>query len=150
MPLILAGTKSSHAIAACLLFRDYELHLQIEFAPVDNYKRAQVLQWMFFEQYSHEPYLAVARFICRFLPADHKRREELPRLLERGYQALDVMEKHLSANNYFVDNAYSIADIALFAYTQPAAEAGFDLSRYSAINEWMQRVETQERFVAMQ
>ena len=120
------------------------------FLPTDQFERAQVLQWMFFEQYSHEPYLAVARFICRFLAADHPRREELPRLHERGYQTLQVMEKHLSNRDYFVGEAYSIADIALFAYTQPAAEGGFDLSKYSAIQQWLQRVMAQQHFVAME
>ena len=83
--------------------------------PSERLARAQVLQWMFFEQYSHEPYIAVARFICSMLPPQHPRREELPRLLERGHQALLVMEQHLSRCTYFVNDSYTIADIALYA-----------------------------------
>lgn len=71
------------------------------YLPSDSWQRAQALQWLFFEQYSHEPYIAVARFVAKWLPADHPRRAELPKLRERGYQALDVMEKHLSANAFF-------------------------------------------------
>jgi glutathione S-transferase len=117
--------------------------------PSARLARAQVLQWMFFEQYSHEPYVAVARWIQAFLPPDSPRRAELPRLHERGYQALDVMEKHLETREFFVGERYSIADIALFAYTYPAADGGFDLSRYAAINAWLARVKAQPGYVEM-
>lgn len=117
--------------------------------PDDRWLRAQVLQWLFFEQYSHEPYIAVARFICLFLPADHARRSELPRLHERGAQALAVMETHLQGREFFVDGGYSIADIALFAYTHAAADGGFDLSAYPAIRTWLDRVRDQPGFVAL-
>jgi glutathione S-transferase len=118
--------------------------------PSDRWLRAQTLQWLFFEQYSHEPYVAVARFICLWLAADHARRAELPRLLDRGDQALTVMEKHLAGREYLVDSGYGIADIALFAYTHAAADGGFDLSRYPAIEAWLERVRAQPRFVPMQ
>jgi glutathione S-transferase len=118
--------------------------------PADRWLRAQTLQWLFFEQYSHEPYVAVARFICLWLPADHARRAELPRLLDRGDQALAVMEKHLAGREFFVDSGYGIADIALFAYTHAAADGGFDLSRYRAVEAWLERVRAQPRFVPMQ
>ncbi len=117
--------------------------------PADRWRRAQVLQWLFFEQYSHEPYVAVARFICRFLPADHPRRGELPRLIERGRQALDVMERQLATREFMVDGGYSIADIALFAYTHAAADGGFDLAPYPAIRAWLDRVRAQPGFVPM-
>ncbi len=117
--------------------------------PIDPWQRAQLLQWLFFEQYSHEPCIAVARFICVFLPVDHARRSELPRLHERGAQALSVMEQHLRARQFFVDSGYSVADIALFAYTHAAADGGFDLSLYPAINAWLERVRGQPGFVAM-
>ena len=113
------------------------------FWPEDKFLRAQVLQWLFFEQYSHEPYIAVARFIKKFLPAEHPRQQEIPRLHERGYSALDVMEKHLAIHNYFVGGIYSIADIALYAYTHTAHDGGFDLSHYPAIKAWLQRVAAQ-------
>lgn len=118
--------------------------------PADRWQRAQMLQWLFFEQYSHEPTVAVARFICLWLPEEHPRRAELPRLRERGYQALDVMEQHLVANAFFVDSGYSVADIALFAYTHAAAEGGFDLAPYPAITAWLARVRSQPRFVEQQ
>lgn len=119
------------------------------FLPSEKLARAQVLQWLFFEQYSHEPYIAVARFICKFLPADHPRRAELPRLLERGNQALAVMETHLATRSFFVDERYSITDIALFAYTHEADVGGFELSRYPAVSRWLERVAKQPRFFPM-
>jgi glutathione S-transferase len=119
------------------------------FWPQQRRARAAVLQWMFFEQYSHEPYIAVARFICAGLPADHARRSELPRLLERGVQALAVMEQHLAQRQFFVAEAYSIADIALYAYTHAAGDGGFELQRFPAIRAWLARVEQQANFVRM-
>jgi glutathione S-transferase len=115
--------------------------------PEDSWQRAQVLQWLFFEQYSHEPYIAVARFISRWLPADHPRRAELPRLRERGQQALSVMEQHLERHKFFVDAGYGVADIALYAYTHEAEVGGFDLAAYPAVRAWLARVEEQPRFV---
>ncbi len=101
--------------------------------------RAQILQWMFFEQYSHEPYVAVCRYILQHLPPDNPRYATLPDLRTRGYAALDVMEQHLEKHAFFVGDAYSIADIALFAYTHVADEGGFDLSNYPAIGAWFDR-----------
>jgi glutathione S-transferase len=119
------------------------------FMPTEKLARAQVLQWMFFEQYSHEPYIAVARFICKFLPTDHARRAELPRLFERGNQALGVMEKHLMTRTFFVGERYSIADIALFAYTHEAHIGGFDLAAFPAVSRWLDRVAQQPKFFPM-
>jgi glutathione S-transferase len=113
------------------------------FLATERWQRAQTMQWLFFEQYSHEPSVAVARFICRWLPADHARREDLPRLLERGGQAFDVMEKHLAGHAFFSGDRYGIADIALYAYTHCAEEGGFELSRWPRIGEWLARVEAQ-------
>jgi glutathione S-transferase len=112
------------------------------YLPQDRWQRAQTMQWLFFEQYSHEPYLAVARFIMKFLPEDHPRRAELPRLHERGYAALDVMEKRLASQRFFSGD-YGIADIALYAYTHVADEGGFDLARYPAVRAWLARVRSQ-------
>ena len=117
------------------------------YLPDDRWLRAQTLQWLFFEQYSHEPYIAVARFVAKWLPADHPRQAELPRLRERGYQALDVMEKQLATQDFFVESGYGIADIALYAYTHEAAIGGFDLGAYPRIRSWLARVEAQPRFV---
>jgi glutathione S-transferase len=117
--------------------------------PAGRLERARVLQWMFFEQYSHEPYVAVARAILRYQPPDSPRRSELPRLLERGGRALAVMERHLESEPFFVDARYSIADIALYAYTHCAADGGFDLSAYPAVGAWLERVKAQPRHVPM-
>jgi glutathione S-transferase len=110
------------------------------FLPVDRFERAQVLQWLFFEQYSHEPNIATTRYIVTHLPADSPRRAELPRRRELGYAALDVMERHLARTDFFVGSRYTIADIALYAYTHVAEEGGFELSRYPAIGSWLARV----------
>jgi glutathione S-transferase len=119
------------------------------FWPQHNRARAEVLQWMFFEQYSHEPYIAVARSICVLLPPGHARRSELPRLHERGAQALAVMDKHLAGRTFMVEDSYSIADIALYAYTHAAGEGGFELQHYPAIGEWLTRVQAQPHFLCM-
>ena len=120
-----------------------------ELLPAGRLERARVLQWMFFEQYSHEPYVAVARAIVRYQPPDSPRRAELPRLLERGAQALAVMEQHLAREPFFVGARYSIADIALYAYTHCAADGGFDLGAYAAIGRWLDRVKSRPRHVPM-
>lgn len=115
--------------------------------PSDRLERARALQWLFFEQYSHEPYVAVARFIAKFLAVDHPRQAELPRLHERGYAALDVLEKQLQSRKFVLDSGYSIADIALFAYTHTAADGGFDLQRYPNILAWLARVRATPGFI---
>jgi len=119
------------------------------YLPTTSWDRARTLQWMFFEQYSHEPCIAVARFICRWLPEDHERRAELPRLRERGAQALDVMEEHLSREPFFSGGAFGVADIALFAYTHCAADGGFDLSRWPLVGTWLERVRARPGFSPM-
>jgi len=119
------------------------------YLPKDSWQRSQALSWMFFEQYSHEPHVAVARFIRGWLPPDSPRRAELPRLLERGEQALAVMEKHLAAAPWFTGAQYGIADIALFAYTDCAADGGFDLSGFPNVSSWLARVRATPGFVPM-
>jgi len=115
----------------------------------DSWQRAQTLAWMFFEQYSHEPYVAVARFICGWTPLDSPRRAELPKLRERSRQALAVMEQHLSASAWFSGAAYGIADTALFAYTHCAEDGGVALAPFARIRGWLDRVRAQPGFVAM-
>ena len=117
--------------------------------PTERLQRARVLQWMFFEQYSHEPYIAVARYILHYLPPDTPRRADLPRLHERGYQALGVMEQHLAREPYFAAGRYTIADIALYAYTHCAADGGFQLERFPALERWLGRVREQPGHVPM-
>jgi glutathione S-transferase len=119
------------------------------YLPSDTWERAQALSWMFFEQYSHEPYIAVARFICGWTPIDSPRRADLPRLRERGHQALAVMERHLSSAPWFTGQQYGVADIALFAYTCVADHGGIDLARYPAIRDWLARVAQTPGFVSL-
>ncbi len=110
------------------------------FLPADHWLRAQTLQWMFFEQYSHEPCIAVARFIRGWLPHDHPRQAEVPALLQKGVQALSVMEQHLAGRDWFVGDSYGLADIALYAYTHCAGDGGFELSTFPNICAWLGRV----------
>jgi len=119
------------------------------FLPADAWQRAQALSWLFFEQYSHEPYIAVARFIRGWTPPDSPRRAELPRLHERGAQALAVMERHLERAPWFTGPDYGVADIALFAYTHCAEDGGFDLSAWPRIAGWLARVRTTPGFLPM-
>lgn len=115
----------------------------------DAWQRAQTLSWMFFEQYSHEPYVAVARFICGWTPADSPRRAELANLREQGHRALAVMEKHLATNPWFSGSDYGIADIALFGYTHCASDGGIELAGCPAVCAWLDRVRAEPGFVPM-
>jgi glutathione S-transferase len=114
--------------------------------PEDRLERARVLQWMFFEQYSHEPYIAVVRYWHHIGVAD-ARREEVAWRREQGYAAFGVMEGRLARCDYFVGGRYSIADIALYAYTHVAHEGGFDLTPYAATRAWLDRVRAQPRHI---
>ncbi len=115
--------------------------------PEDRLQRAQVLQWMFFEQYSHEPYVATPRFILKHLPPDSPRRAELPDRLRRGREALGVMETHLAGRSHFVGERCTIADIALYAYTHVAHEGQLDLTPYPNVRAWLERMPREPRYV---
>lgn len=115
----------------------------------DRYERANVLHWMFFEQYSHEPYIATSRFIVRYLGNPADRADDLESKRVAGYRALDLMERRFGNTTFVANDAYSIADIALFAYTHVAYEGGFDLSGYTGINAWMERIRARPNFVPM-
>ncbi len=117
--------------------------------PGEPFARAQVLQWMFFEQYSHEPYVATPRFIMRHFAADSPRRAELPQRQARGREALAVMERHLQGHSYFVAERYTIADIALYGYTHVAEDGGLALEPYPAVRGWLARVAGQPRYVGL-
>ncbi len=119
------------------------------FLPAERLAHARVLQWLFFEQYSHEPYVATPRFIVRHLAADHPSRAELPKRLERGRAALAVMEGHLATHRYFVGERYSVADIALYAYTHVAEDGGLELAPCPGIRAWLARVAAQPRYVGL-
>lgn len=120
-----------------------------EYLPASRYERARVLQWQFFEQYSHEPYIATSRYILRYLGRPPEEERRLQEKSAPGYRALDVMERHLSSRRFFVGDRYTIADITLYAYTHVAHEGGFDLSKYSNIRAWFGRVENQPGHVGM-
>jgi len=117
--------------------------------PDDRLARAQVLQWLFFEQYSHEPYIAVARFLRKFHPDPAAQRPLADSKMNGGYRALEVMEGTLKDSSFFVGGRYTIADIALYAYTHVAHEGGFDLERFPAVRAWLARVQTQPGYVGM-
>src|SRR5882672_6461341 len=110
--------------------------------PADKFARAQMLQWMFFEQYSHEPYIAVARFWMVFASKEQLRAKEhlIPEWHAKGNAALAVMNDHLKQNKWFAADHYSLADIALYAYTHCAEEGGFELKKFPAVCDWLSRI----------
>jgi glutathione S-transferase len=120
--------------------------------PDSAWDRAQMLQWLFFEQYSHEPYIAVARYWLHFAkPEDlEKKRHLVPEWHARGKAALGVMEGHLGTHDWFAGRRYSIADIALYGYTHCAADGGFDLSEFPAVSAWISRVAAQPGYVRLE
>lgn len=117
------------------------------FVPDDRLGRARALQWMFFEQYSHEPFIATVRFWC-FSGQAEARAREIEERRPRGYDALGVMESHLASHDFFVDD-YSVADIALYAYTHVAHEGGFDLAAFPSVRGWLERVAAQPGHAAI-
>jgi glutathione S-transferase len=110
------------------------------FVPEGRYERAQMLQWMFFEQYEHEPALAVVRFWLAYSGRPEAFAGRLEERTAAGYRALDAMERYLDGRRFFVGDGLSLADIALYAYTHVAREGDFDLERYPAIRGWLDRV----------
>jgi glutathione S-transferase len=120
------------------------------FVPDDPFERAQVLQWMFFEQYDHEPAIAVVRFWLAY--SGRPREEFADRLDERvaaGYRALDALGRHLDGRTWLVGDGMTLADIALYAYTHVAGEGGFELERYPAIGAWLERVASEPGHVSI-
>ncbi len=118
----------------------YYLAEGTEFLPTDPWERALVMQWLFFEQYSHEPNIATVRFWISILNLAAQKRAEIATKQALGDAALAVMERQLSTSDYFVGDRYSIADIALYAYTHVAHEGNFDLSKFPAILAWCARI----------
>lgn len=111
-----------------------------DYFPDDLWQQATTLQWMFFEQYSHEPYVAVARSIQHDPRADAAKKKQIPTLIERGHSALSVMEQHLSSSEWFTGDQYGIADMALYAYTHVAPDGGISLQNYPAIKHWLSQI----------
>ncbi|MFB2977577.1 glutathione S-transferase family protein [Microseira sp. BLCC-F43] len=127
----------------------FYLSADTDFFPNDVFEKSQVLQWLFFEQYSHEPFIATSRYWISILGKAEEYRESLKQKREPGYAALAVMEKHLTDRNFFVAERYTIADIGLFAYTHVAHEGEFDLSGFPAIQAWIKRVQAQPRHISI-
>jgi glutathione S-transferase len=119
-----------------------------KFLPNDKRQWALAFQWMFFEQYSHEPYIATSRFLLQHRPDTPERAATLASKRDGGRAALKVMEQHLAKQDFFVED-YSIADIALFAYTHVSHEGGFPLDDFPKIRTWIERVKTQPGFITM-
>ena len=115
--------------------------------PVERLAQAQVLKWMFFEQYSHEPYIAVARFIRHYQGMPAERLEEFKSKQAGGIKALNTMEQQLSQHHFIAGEKPSIADIALFAYTHVAADGGFELAPYTGIRDWIDRITRMPGFI---
>ncbi|MGF1680270.1 glutathione S-transferase family protein [Photobacterium minamisatsumaniensis] len=117
--------------------------------PQDNYQKAKVMEWLFFEQYSHEPYIAVARFIAKYLGMPEERKAEYQALQEGGNKALLMMEKQLQQTSYLAGESLTIADISLYAYTHVAHEGGFSLECYPAIARWINDIASHPDYVGM-
>ncbi|WP_371377154.1 glutathione S-transferase family protein [Thalassotalea aquiviva] len=117
-----------------------------ELVPKDPWLFAQVLRWQFFEQYYHEPNIAVARYIKLYLDSPQDRQQELKQKQQQSYHALDVMEQHLADKTFLVNEQYTVADISLYAYTHVAYEGGVDIKNYPAIKAWLSRVEQQPNY----
>ena len=147
VPLIVLddGTPISESNAIiCYLARGSSLR------PTDPIAEAQMLSWMFFEQYSHEPYIATTRYWLHVLEDPEGYAARIEQNTPLGYAALGVMEKRLREADFLVGDEYSLADIALYAYTHVADEGGFDLEAYPAIRSWLDRVRDQPRYVPME
>ncbi|MFK8047291.1 MAG: glutathione S-transferase family protein [Halioglobus sp.] len=135
--------SESNAILNYLAFKS-------DLLPDDQFDLAKVQQWQFFEQYSHEPYIAVARFIAKYLGLPDERRGDYESKQEGGHKALSVMEAQLSETEYLVGSRLSTADISLYGYTHVADEGGFDLSLYPAVHSWLDRIRNHPRYIGME
>lgn len=122
---------------------------ETQYMAMDHFDKSLTYQWLFWEQYSHETAIAVARYSMLYLGNTEKEDPRLPQLWEKGYKALSVMEDHLKDKDFFVADRYSIADIALFAYTHVAHQGGFDLGAYPNVRAWIERVKAQPRWKSM-
>ncbi|MFA9420638.1 MAG: glutathione S-transferase family protein [Gammaproteobacteria bacterium] len=146
IPLLVTDKGECLAESNAILFY---LARNSDLLPGDALHQARVLQWQFFEQYSHEPYIAVARFIARYLGMPEHRKAEYESKQAGGNQALAIMEDKLKTSSFLVGNECTIADISLYAYTHVADEGGFDLASYPAISQWLNRIQSLDGYVGM-
>ena len=141
-------TESSQFLAESNAILFY-LSQNTNFFPSDAFEQAQVMQWLFFEQYSHEPYIATSRYWISILGKAEEYRDAIQEKRQPGYAALGVMEKHLTNQEFFVGKHYTIADMGLFAYTHVADEGGFDLTKFPAIQKWIDHVKFQHNYIGI-
>ncbi|ERT04443.1 putative glutathione S-transferase [Lyngbya aestuarii BL J] len=127
----------------------YYFSQDTDFFPTDKFEQAQVMQWMFFEQYSHEPYIATSRYWISIVGKPEEYKQALEQKQPLGYAALGVMENQLKDHPFFGGDHYTIADICLFAYTHVAHEGGFDLTHFPAISAWINRVKEQPNYISI-
>lgn len=120
------------------------------FSSNDTFEKAKILQWQFFEQYSHEPYIAVARFIAKYLGMPDDRKAEFESKQSGGHKALSVMENQLSNSKYLLGDCITVADISLYGYTHVADEGGFDISDYPGIQAWLKRIRNEPKYIGME
>jgi len=120
------------------------------FSSTDAFQKAKILQWQFFEQYSHEPYIAVARFIVKYLGMPDDKKAEFESKQAGGHKALSVMENQLSKTQYLVGDSLTVADLSLYGYTHVADEGGFELSGYPAIQAWLKRIQNHSKYISME
>ena len=146
IPLLVTDEGECLAESNAILFY---LARNSDLLPGEALQQARVLQWQFFEQYSHEPYVAVARFIARYLGMPELRKAEYESKQAGGNQALAIMEDKLKTSSFLVGDECTIADISLYAYTHVADEGGFDLSSYPAISQWLNRIQSLDCYVGM-
>jgi len=146
IPLLVTEDKQFLSESNAIL---YYLAQKSELFPGSQYQQAICMQWMFFEQYSHEPYIAVARFIHKYLGSPADKLQELASKQEGGKKALGVMEVRLQEHPFLVGDDFSIADICLFAYTHVAYEGGFNLNGYPAILAWISRIKNHTDYIAI-
>lgn len=146
LPTVVLGDGRPLAESNAILFHFAE---GTEYLPEDPYERAQVLQWMFFEQYKHEPAIAVTRFWVAKSPAPPPA-EEIEKRRAEGVVALKILERNLRERSYLVGERFTIADIALYAYTHVAPEGGFDLEPLPAVRAWLERVAAQPGWVGIE
>jgi len=146
IPLLVTADGDCLSESNAILFY---LALDSQYFPDDKIQQARVLQWQFFEQYSHEPYIAVARFIARYLGMPEDRTAEYESKQAGGNQALAIMEEKLQTGPFLLGELCTIADISLYAYTHVADEGGFDLASYPSIQRWLKRIQSLPGYVGM-
>ncbi len=125
----------------------FYLSQNTNYFPANRFEQSQVMQWLFFEQYSHEPNIATSRYWISILGKEKEYKQALEQKKILGYAALNIMENHLKKQDFFVGKTYTIADIALYAYTHVAEEGGFNLTEFPYIKRWLYRVENQPRYI---